>query len=67
MHGFALYSIMGKFDRKSVEKLAQRKPVNLIRDDYPDFGKEVLSLVDLEHISAKEMMQLKIFKAVVKA
>jgi len=69
MHGFALYSIMGQFDRKNVSRMAQRKSVNLIRDSFPEFDhKDVLSWADLEHISVKEMMQLKIldmFKKVV--
>jgi hypothetical protein len=48
--------------------MAQRKSVNLIRDRFPEADKEVLRWVDLEHISIKEMMQLKImhmFKEVV--
>jgi len=60
MHGFALYQMMGKSDRVQVSRMAQRKSLDLIKEDKKT-NCETLTWAHMEHISLKEKMQLSIY------
>ena len=63
MHGFALYTLMNKFDRAQVGAMAAKKPVNMIREFSRDVGDKKKSLFDgFEHLSIREKLQLHLYE-----